>query len=1798
MDDNSEAHMDTGVSSTTEDIQEVQEVTGSHRNVETVITVESVKEEDMNPNRNRPVYEAKSTDKGVSNQPVPNTSHPEVTIRRITIKSPLKDVKITKTIQKSPLKSEDIQTPPVKVASKDASSNKTSQPVTEKPENPVDSTSKTETDKSPSKHSDKNTQNNSVNSSEVQKLVQNSPIKDPQLQESTLTKKTEAKQSPVKDQQVPPKEQVANVIVLKEQPTKSSSVKEQVAKTSPSKEQPSKSIPVKESPSKTNLPKELPNKTITIKELPSKVTPAKEILTKPTVIKEQMVKTPTTKESPPKIQSTPLDAEKPIDNSIKMEDTLLQGNKSKTISLIEEASNDSQVETSSDVSEKEHKNISRELRSLINSAKESKIISECTQLTSKTRKSRTPLDTSNTSLNASVEADKIQGVRRGSDNSQKSNSSEKSDKTVAKRSMRSQNPEFVSKVKSFLNSVSGKVQKVENQTGGELSDAEADSNLKDTEKELAPSSAKKRKTDIENEDVADKDKKLRIDPYCWRCHWAVEPSGNEKVHPPLQCSVCPRSFHYKCLSGSERNRIHSEKNWVCPECMMILQAESSETRSPAMKKISLGMLCDLLRHALDRMMEVNGVEPFVHPVDRTSFPDYDKYVVHPMDLTQMRAQINEGLYGSTEAFVADAQWILHNSIIFNTLQAKLTGGARALVRSCRAEMGEIEACPECYAAAHARRPTWFTDVCSTPHVLLWAKLKGFPYWPAKGMSVGSAGLVDVRFFGAHDRAWVPARDCFLYSEKDPNNFRSKRQDILDSMQEAEQHIRNISRKYGKFVYPPFKTQFDPTKLNEQLKMMIPSFEGEVRSPVKDKPGNSPSMDKNKSRSNSKSSKESGNDGQTSEGEDQVPSRKMADGAVIAREEDDFSLDKSKDKAMEVDTPQSKENETSRKRRRSELEEAVITIIDSTREKRKRLERQTDEKKKERDSKDEKQKLSIKEEAKSKEPTAISVESQPSTSVAEKKSSPKVTPIRVISIAKVMRNAKISPKPNLVKDDEKPPSKQKANKVEKSVSTEKEKGTRHEDKKSQKRRNSKNKSLNSSNVGKTDKVAEKKADKTNETPSKDKAKETSTASKSSEPDADKSNTSSLDSSKSSKDRQKFDDNTSLAVIARGAANNGSSGAGLPTISSVRSLSATAQSSPNAAKSTETVVEATSDSSIFTPTSTDNVRNMKEAVNKLQKLKGGNEVSVGRVGVRAFARMTSPPEKELRENNDVEVEIKAEPIDYEDTERQMQEKMDLMNAFKLRPVNPPAGNVNLREVRINKVVVTPMARNQKAAPQPPAVRPRAKKTFPQPKKPEEGRSELTSKNSMVYIPIQPPATQAPPRAARPAAAPAASAAPAAKAASHTPLTNTSTANATSSSNTALVPSASFPSSAGGPIGPSGATGQGVQGVPTTVHTMPLITSVNGQWTFSLQPVLSVGGVDGAPSPPMVNGLADRSPILPIAGSNTSQLVPVPVSAASGGHTPHRASSETSTPREPPRLQQRPALVHPLDPAAPLGNVPAPSTVGPLTAKLNQNAVKIADFFRTLLEDSLEKLDEPAAHLTALKMKLEQVKWQHQQEINEIKHNHELETAEMRSSFEKEKLRLVAEIRRQSQLELDAAVKFAKTKQWCANCSQEAQFYCCWNTSYCDYPCQRAHWAQHYAVCTQQRSDDGDDARLQPPPDSLPKTTAAPNLTAGKLAPSRIYTQEQTTQKPSIIVSMVEDNTGSQAIKCVGSFKPPAGSTQISPLILNKQCSPLQIMNSEEAKKVMTSGGYLIVGATNAAGATSITPARRAPAVQYIS
>lgn len=46
-------------------------------------------------------------------------------------------------------------------------------------------------------------------------------------------------------------------------------------------------------------------------------------------------------------------------------------------------------------------------------------------------------------------------------------------------------------------------------------------------------------------------------------------------------------------------------------------------------------------------------------------PEYHNIIAHPMDMSQLEKNIKKKMYGSTEAFHADAKWILHNSILYN-----------------------------------------------------------------------------------------------------------------------------------------------------------------------------------------------------------------------------------------------------------------------------------------------------------------------------------------------------------------------------------------------------------------------------------------------------------------------------------------------------------------------------------------------------------------------------------------------------------------------------------------------------------------------------------------------------------------------------------------------------------------------------------------------------------------------------------------------------------------------------------------------------------------------------------------------------------------------------------------------------------------------------------------------------------------------------------------------------------------------------------------------------------------------------
>uniref|UniRef100_A0A6V7MEY5 Protein kinase C-binding protein 1 n=1 Tax=Bracon brevicornis TaxID=1563983 RepID=A0A6V7MEY5_9HYME len=346
-------------------------------------------------------------------------------------------------------------------------------------------------------------------------------------------------------------------------------------------------------------------------------------------------------------------------------------------------------------------------------------------------------------------------------------------------------------------------------------DKKKDNVIEEKEKEMPVEKKEKKEPE-------EKRRKTR-DEYCWKCHKATN---------DMPCNACPRVFHRKCIGKSLSAPVIP--HWVCGECTTVLRADSVSTRSPLMANISVDQLCMALKYIVGKMEACQGSEPFRVPVDTDDVPDYLDYVIKPMDLSLLKHYVVSKTYGSSEAFMNDAKWILHNCIVFNTSggthrdTTRLSTIAKQLIKTAREEVSEFECCPMCYLKGrHLPRMnyTWFNDACNPPHMLVWAKLKGFPYWPAKLMPrTNHQGYIDVKFFGEHNRAWVQPKDIYLFSKDPPASYpKSKQHDMQDSLREIDIHIRRLGETFGKFTYAEPKTLFDPDN-PKQIKLLLPEYD--------------------------------------------------------------------------------------------------------------------------------------------------------------------------------------------------------------------------------------------------------------------------------------------------------------------------------------------------------------------------------------------------------------------------------------------------------------------------------------------------------------------------------------------------------------------------------------------------------------------------------------------------------------------------------------------------------------------------------------------------------------------------------------------------------------------------------------------------------------------------------------------------------------------------------------------------------------------------------------------------------------
>ncbi|XP_077579782.1 zinc finger MYND domain-containing protein 11 isoform X1 [Stigmatopora nigra] len=223
------------------------------------------------------------------------------------------------------------------------------------------------------------------------------------------------------------------------------------------------------------------------------------------------------------------------------------------------------------------------------------------------------------------------------------------------------------------------------------------------------------------------------DWYCFQCHLPGD---------VLPCDNCFRVFHLKCLAEDGRPR-DAGSHWQCVFC-----------RGSKKKNLSKQEMCKYLCFIIQRMKE-RAVD-LNKKGKETKHPMYRRLVHTALDVGDIQENLTEGKYKNFEEFKADVQLIVHNTAILYGVHSDQAEMARLLYSDACHELNELLLCKNCFYLSNARPDNWFCYPCSPSHDLVWAKMKGFGYWPAKVLQ-REDNQVDVRFFGhQHQRAWIPS----------------------------------------------------------------------------------------------------------------------------------------------------------------------------------------------------------------------------------------------------------------------------------------------------------------------------------------------------------------------------------------------------------------------------------------------------------------------------------------------------------------------------------------------------------------------------------------------------------------------------------------------------------------------------------------------------------------------------------------------------------------------------------------------------------------------------------------------------------------------------------------------------------------------------------------------------------------------------------------------------------------------------------------------------------------------------------
>ncbi|XP_023852040.1 MYND-type zinc finger-containing chromatin reader ZMYND8 isoform X7 [Salvelinus sp. IW2-2015] len=1079
------------------------------------------------------------------------------------------------------------------------------------------------------------------------------------------------------------------------------------------------------------------------------------------------------------------------------------------------------------------------------------------------------------------------------------------------------------------------------------------------------------------------------------------PSHSSNGHSPAETSSSP------VKKKKKPGAVSSSKD------QKITVAECIETQSKAMTMLTLDQLSYLLKFALQKMKQP-ATEPFQKPVSLEQHPDYAEYIFHAMDLCTLEKNTKKKMYGCTEAFLADVKWILHNCIIYNGGNHKLTATAKVIVKICEHEMNEIEVCPECYLSACQKRDNWFCEPCSDPHPLVWAKLKGFPFWPAKALR-DKDGQVDARFFGQHDRAWVPLNNCYLMSKEIPFSVKKTKSIFNSAMQEMEVYVENMRKKFGVFTYAPFRTPYTPDNQYQMLLDPANPSSGSVRPEKHEKikfnfdMTASPKMPLSRSvltgggggmggvggsagrrisltdmPRSPMSTNSSGHTG--SDGEQETPDKGQARAPASHYSAGEESMDCTASPASTrpdlvsgaKDSPKPFHSQGPALPLVPKQEKATPTgsILNLN------LDRS-------------KAEMDLKELSET-----VQQQQQQQQGVPPVLTSPK-RQIRSRFQLNLDRTIK-SCKAQLGIDE---------------ISEDVYKGVEHSDSE----------------------------------------------------DSDKSDSSDSEYASDEEQKPKVGQHTEANDNGEKDPSKRGSKDPLPPIQNKEGKT----EGPGQATATATMGDAGVPSTLSESLSKEKqgVESDKEPPEKAKAVPA-SPAPRDKPQVKQEARQTS-----LVDDSDSERELVIDLGEDQGGRDRKRTRKDA-HATKDPPTNKTEGKAPTPSSGL-----TPSQNNTA-----PSLTPSVK---------DSSQSPLAIPLNMVPFTTAAPTTIGP----------------------TTLASATSTASITASSATTAVKKQR-------PLLPR----ETVPVVQRAVVWNPTNKFQTSSQKWHMQKVQRQQQ-NPQPDTPQLQTASpgqpqtQKFPQTPASATSSSSLSPEQPSQSTRYQT--RQSVKAVQQKDPPLststsavtlVTSIPASVAMM--AAPgVGSGPSTSMAGDfqiptasadVAADIAKYTNKIVDAIKGTMTELYTELSKSTsgntiAEIRRLRIEIEKLQWLHQQELSEMKHNLELTMAEMRQSLEQERERLMAEVKKQTEVEKQQVVDETKKKQWCANCRKEAIFYCCWNTSYCDYPCQQAHWPEHMKSCTQSAT-----ASQQEPESG--STADGPNKASGQSNSGQTSPRETTASAPT--------------------------------------------------------------------------------------